>query len=90
MKVNKVFIASDHAGFTLKESIKKFLIRRKKKVLESCNFSIGGTQDILDNYCKRLGREANVDFADIENNYITTKMAFACLESIKQKSWVKI
>ena len=34
MKVNKVFIASDHAGFTLKESIKKFLIRRKKKVLD--------------------------------------------------------
>ena len=34
MKVNKFFIASDHAGFSLKESIKKFLIRRKKKVLD--------------------------------------------------------
>jgi len=34
MKVNKIFIASDHAGFTLKQSIKKFLIQRKKKVLD--------------------------------------------------------
>jgi len=62
----------------------------KKKVLESCNFSIGGTQDILDNYCKRLVGEANVDFADIENNYITTKMAFACNDSVQSKKWVEI
>ena len=34
LKINKVFIASDHAGFRLKESIKNYLIRRGKKVLD--------------------------------------------------------
>ena len=35
-KVNseKVIIASDHAGFKLKEEIKKFLIKKRKKVLD--------------------------------------------------------
>ena len=30
MKANKVLIASDHAGYSLKEDIKKFLIKKKK------------------------------------------------------------
>ena len=30
----KVIIASDHAGFKLKEEIKKFLIKKRKKVLD--------------------------------------------------------
>ena len=30
----KVVIASDHAGFKLKEEIKKFLIRKRKRVLD--------------------------------------------------------
>jgi len=34
MKVKKVILASDHAGFKLKEFIKKFLIRKRKKVLD--------------------------------------------------------
>ena len=34
MKVKKVILASDHAGFKLKESIKKFLLRKRKKVLD--------------------------------------------------------
>ena len=35
-KINskKVFLASDHAGFKLKEEIKKFLIKKRKKVLD--------------------------------------------------------
>ena len=31
---NKIIIASDHAGFELKEAIKKFLFRKKNKVLD--------------------------------------------------------
>ena len=34
VKSEKVIIASDHAGFKLKEEIKKFLIRKKRKVLD--------------------------------------------------------
>ncbi len=34
IKSEKVVIASDHAGFRLKETIKKFLIKKRKKVLD--------------------------------------------------------
>ena len=34
MKVNKVVLASDHAGFKLKEVIKKYLIKKRNKVLD--------------------------------------------------------
>ena len=33
-KSKKVVLASDHAGFRLKEDIKKFLIKKRKKVLD--------------------------------------------------------
>ena len=34
IKSKKVVLASDHAGFKLKEEIKKFLIKKKGKVLD--------------------------------------------------------
>lgn len=34
IKLKKVILASDHAGFVLKEEIKKFLIKKRKKVLD--------------------------------------------------------
>jgi len=34
IKSKKVILASDHAGFRLKEVIKKFLIKKRKKVLD--------------------------------------------------------
>ena len=34
IKSEKVILASDHAGFKLKEEIKKFLIKKRKKVLD--------------------------------------------------------
>ena len=34
IKSKKVILASDHAGFKLKEEIKKFLIKKKEKVLD--------------------------------------------------------
>ena len=34
IKSRKVVLASDHAGFILKEKIKKFLIKKRKKVLD--------------------------------------------------------
>ena len=34
MKIKKIILASDHAGFKLKENIKKFLIKKGKKILD--------------------------------------------------------
>ena len=34
MKVRQIFIASDHAGYKLKENIKKVLIKKNNKVLD--------------------------------------------------------
>ena len=34
MKIKRIILASDHAGFNLKERIKKFLIKKRKKVLD--------------------------------------------------------
>ena len=34
IKFKRVVLASDHAGFKLKEEIKKFLIKKRKKVLD--------------------------------------------------------
>ena len=34
MKIKKVILASDHAGFKLKEIIKRFLIKKRKNVLD--------------------------------------------------------
>ena len=33
-KLERVILASDHAGFKLKEVIKKFLIKKRRKVLD--------------------------------------------------------
>tara|TARA_Y100000590_G_scaffold467618_1_gene647135 strand:- start:1932 stop:2363 length:432 start_codon:yes stop_codon:yes gene_type:complete len=34
MKAKRIILASDHAGFKLKESIKKFLLKKRKKILD--------------------------------------------------------
>ncbi len=34
MKVKNIFIASDHAGYNLKENIKKELVKKNKKVMD--------------------------------------------------------
>ena len=34
IKSKKVILASDHAGFKLKEEVKKFLIKKRKKVID--------------------------------------------------------
>tara|TARA_B100001996_G_C18609167_1_gene573007 strand:- start:756 stop:1187 length:432 start_codon:yes stop_codon:yes gene_type:complete len=34
MKIKRVIIASDHAGFGLKEYIKKYLLKKRKRILD--------------------------------------------------------
>ena len=34
IKIKRIILASDHAGFKLKEEIKRFLIKKRKKILD--------------------------------------------------------
>jgi len=34
LEINRIILASDHAGFKLKQEIKRFLLKKKKKVLD--------------------------------------------------------
>ena len=34
IKINSIILASDHAGFKLKEDVKKYLLKKRKKVLD--------------------------------------------------------
>ena len=43
-----------------------------------------------ENFSKVFFGQQNADLVDIDNNYLSTKMAFACLKSIKQKHWIKL
>jgi len=70
-----------------KKKLTKF---NKKKIIASQTFWQGGQENILDNFSKVFSGEKNIDLVDINNNYISTKMAFSCIESIKTNSWVKI
>jgi len=70
-----------------KNKIMKF---NKKKILYSESFGPGGKKNILENFSKVFYGHQNADLVDIDNNYLSTKMAFACLKSIKQKHWIKL
>ena len=37
--MNKLILASDHAGFELKEEVKKFLIKKRKKIMDLGTYS---------------------------------------------------
>tara|TARA_Y100000590_G_scaffold307724_1_gene347447 strand:+ start:56 stop:505 length:450 start_codon:yes stop_codon:yes gene_type:complete len=34
IKIKRIILASDHAGFNLKENIKKYLLKKRKKILD--------------------------------------------------------
>ena len=59
IKSNKVLLASDHAGFGLKEEIKKFLKSKRKKVLDLGAKNIN-TVDYPD-YAHRLSKKMKKD-----------------------------
>ena len=71
-------------------SRKKILKFDKKKIIFSETFCPGGPKNILENFAKVFFGKKNIDLVNIDDNYLSTKMAFACLESIKQKNWIKI
>jgi ribose 5-phosphate isomerase B len=60
-KSKKVVLASDHAGFKLKEEIKKFLIKKRKKVLDlgSKNTNSVDYPDYAHLLSKKIGKNKN-------------------------------
>ena len=56
-KLEKVVLASDHAGFKLKEEIKKFLIKKRKKVLDLGTKSISSVD--YPDYAHLLSKKMN-------------------------------
>jgi len=61
IKSEKVILASDHAGFKLKEEIKKFLIKKRKKVLDlgTKNTNSVDYPDYAHLLSKKIGKNRN-------------------------------
>ena len=61
MKIKKVILASDHAGFKLKEDIKKFLIKKRNKILDlgTKNTNSVDYPDYAHLLSKRMRRDKN-------------------------------
>ena len=62
IKSKKVVLASDHAGFKLKEEIKKFLIKKKEKVLDlgTANTSSVDYPDYAHLLSKKMRKDKNL------------------------------
>ena len=61
IKSKRVIIASDHAGFKLKEEIKKYLIKKRKKVLDlgTKNTSSVDYPDFAHHLSKKMKKPGN-------------------------------
>ena len=61
IKSKKVILASDHAGFKLKEEINKFLIKKRKKVLDlgTKNTNSVDYPDYAHLLSKKMGKDKN-------------------------------
>jgi len=61
MRIKKVFLASDHAGFVLKQKISKFLTSKGMKVLDlgTKNMSSVDYPDYAHLLAKRMGKKNN-------------------------------
>ena len=61
IKSKKVILASDHAGYRLKEEIKKFLIKKKRKVLDlgTKNTNSVDYPDYAHHLSKKMGKAKN-------------------------------
>lgn len=73
----------------LKKTKKIFKFNKKKNILTN-NFWWGNKQDILENFSRQMKNRDHKNLVNIDNNFMSTKMALACEESIKKKSWIKI
>ena len=70
--------------------LKKIPTFNKKKNILINNFWPGLKKDILENFSKAMQNKKDKNLVNIDNNFISTKMALACEESINKKLWIKI
>ena len=67
IKLNKIFktvcIASDHAGFSLKEEIKDFLVNKKVSIFDIGPFSDKSVE--YPDYAKKLGNRVKLKKSDV-------------------------
>ena len=82
-------------SFAVLSRYKDYLIKHrqpfkfeKNKIIKSYNFKPGKISDILNCFVKKFNNQENVDLVDINDNFLTTKMAFASYESIKSNKWL--
>ena len=61
MEIKRVILASDHAGFRLKEEIKEFLIKKRKKVLDlgTKNSNSVDYPDLAHKLSKKINKNSN-------------------------------
>lgn len=62
----------------------------KRKFLENFNFRVGGQKDILDAFYDAFNNKYVKNLVNIEHNFLSTKMAFACYKSIQSEKWISI
>jgi hypothetical protein len=67
----------------------KIMKFEKKKTLFLESFRVGNQQTILGNFSGVFFDQKDADLVDLDSNYLSTKMTFACLESIKQTHWIE-
>ena len=61
-KNKKIFLASDHAGFALKESIKEFLKKKEREFLDLGPYNINSVDypDYAHSLCKKIKNNKNI------------------------------
>ena len=72
MKDKKIFIASDHAGYNLKENIKKELVKKNKKIMD-----LGPKNSNSVDYPKFAHLLSKIHLVQIRKNKIEVQMSMA-------------
>ena len=72
------------------EILREEYLSSKKKISENFNFRVGGQKDILDAFYDAFNNKYVKNLVNIEHNFLSTKMAFACYKSIQSEKWISI
>ena len=84
---SRAILSRFKSNLLLRKKLMKF---DRRKIIFSETFWQGGQKDILENFIKVFNGQKDIDLVNIEHNYLSTKMALSCLDSIEKKNWVQI